>query len=78
MGELDSDDDEEQRLRNMRDPEKRRFNVHDILGDLDRDDKGNLIIPNMSKKGEIFDKNGNRINEKGYLIDGNTGDILEN
>lgn len=28
----------------MRDPEKKRFNVNDILGDFDRDDKGNLVI----------------------------------
>jgi hypothetical protein len=43
-GEPDSDDDEENRLKNMRDPEKRKFNVNDILGDFDRDDKGNLVI----------------------------------
>lgn len=28
----------------MKDPEKRKFNVNDILGDFDRDDKGNLLI----------------------------------
>ena len=41
---FDSDDDEEARLRNMRNPELRKFNVNDILGDLDRDDKGNLVV----------------------------------
>ena len=25
----------------------------------------------------MIDKNGNRVNEKGYLIDANTGDVLE-
>jgi hypothetical protein len=28
----------------MRDPEKRKFNVNDILGDFDRDERGNLVI----------------------------------
>jgi hypothetical protein len=28
----------------MRNPELRKFNVNDILGDLDRDDKGNLVV----------------------------------
>ena len=28
----------------MTDPNKRKFNVNDILGDFDRDDKGDLIM----------------------------------
>ena len=72
----DSDDDEEQRIRNMRDPEKRRFNVNDVLGEFDRDDKGNLVIL-QNKTGSLIDKDGNRVNEKGYLIDEKTGDVLE-
>ena len=48
MGEPDSDDDEDNRIKNMTDPEKRKFNVHDILGDFDRDEKGNLIIKKNS------------------------------
>ena len=75
-GEPDSDDDEEQRIRNMRDPEKRRFNVNDVLGEFDRDDKGNLVIL-QNKTGSLIDKDGNRVNEKGYLIDEKTGDVLE-
>ena len=75
-GEPDSDDDEEQRIRNMRDPEKRRFNVNDVLGEVDRDDKGNLVIL-QNKTGSLIDKDGNRVNEKGYLIDEKTGDVLE-
>ena len=43
-GEPDSDDDEDQRIANMKDPEKRRFNVNDILGEFDRDDRGNPMI----------------------------------
>ena len=61
----------------MIDPEKRHFNVHDILGDFDRDDRGNLVML-QNKDGLLVDKNGNRVNEKGYLIDGKTGDVLEN
>lgn len=77
MGELDSDDDEERRIKNMVDPNKRRFNVNDILGDLDRDEKGNLYLL-ANKEGHLVDKNGTPINEKGYLINPETGDVLEN
>lgn len=59
----------------MKDPEKRRFNVNDILGEFDRDEKGNPLIL-QDKKGELVDKDGNRVNEKGYLIDKN-GDVVE-
>lgn len=52
----------------MRDPEKRKFNVNDILGEFDRDEKGNLVILE-NENGELVDKNGKRVNEKGYLID---------
>jgi len=44
MGEEDSDDDEEQRVLNMTNPDKRRFNEHDIVGDLDRDSKGDVEV----------------------------------
>lgn len=62
----------------MRDPDKRKFNVHDITGDLDRDEDGNLILDKRNSKGELTDKKGRKINEKGYLIDGKTGDVVEN
>ena len=52
----------------MTDPEKRKFNVHDIIGDLDRDEQGDLIVQKNSK-GELVDKKGRKINEKGYLLD---------
>lgn len=60
----------------MRDPEKRKFNVNDILGDFDRDERGHPLIL-QDKKGELVDKEGNRVNEKGYLVDPKTGDIVE-
>ena len=40
----DSDDENKQRLANMRDADKRRFNVNDILGDFDRDERGHPLI----------------------------------
>ena len=55
--------------------EKRAFNEQDILGDLDRDDKGNLVIIEDAK-GNFVDKNGQRVNERGYLVDPSTGDIV--
>lgn len=75
-GQPDSDNEEDKRLANMRDAEKRRFNVNDILGDFDRDERGHPLIL-QDKKGELIDKSGNRVNEKGYLVDPKTGDILE-
>lgn len=75
-GLLDSDEDDEKRVRNMREPDKRRFNVNDVLGEFDRDERGHPMIL-QDKKGELIDKDGNRVNEKGYLVDPKTGDVLE-
>jgi len=41
---LDSDDEDGKRVENMRNPEKRKFNVNDILGDFDRDERGHPLI----------------------------------
>jgi hypothetical protein len=60
----------------MVNPDLRKFNVNDILGDFDRDDKGNLVML-QNKDGLYVDKNGTSVNEKGYLIDTNTGDVVE-
>ena len=75
MGEPDSDDDNEQRIKNMKDPAKKRFNVNDILGHFDRDEKGNPLVF-KDNQGGYMDKEGNKVNEKGYLVDA-TGDIVE-
>ena len=40
--------------------ELRTFNENDVLGDLDRDDKGNLIT--LERNGHFEDKQGNTIN----------------
>ncbi len=60
----------------MVNPEMRKFNVNDILGEFDRDDRGNLIML-QNKEGLFVDKNGASVNEKGYLIDAKTGDVVE-
>lgn len=39
----------------IKNPENRKFNVNDITGDFDRDEKGNLI-PITSPTGQLVDK----------------------
>jgi hypothetical protein len=68
--------DKKKRIEEMRNPENRKFNVNDILGEFDRDERGHPLIL-QDKKGELIDKEGNRVNEKGYLVDPKTGDVLE-
>mmetsp|Transcript_22416 Transcript_22416/g.27588 ORF Transcript_22416/g.27588 Transcript_22416/m.27588 type:complete len:387 (+) Transcript_22416:7037-8197(+) len=55
----------------------RTFNVNDILGELDRDERGNIIVLQDSQ-GNNIDKTGQTTNIRGYLQDPATGDILEN
>lgn len=52
----------------------RTFNVNDILGELNRDDKGNIVV----EKGQDKDNQGHPINVRGYLMDKKSGAILEN
>jgi len=59
------------------DAEKRTFNENDILGDFDRDEKGNVIVL-QEEGGRYVDKQGRPVNEKGYLLNQSTGDIIEN
>jgi hypothetical protein len=59
------------------DKEKRNFNENDILGDFDRDEKGNVIVL-QDDAGNYVDKRGRAVNERGYLKDVQTGDIIEN
>jgi len=67
--------------------QSRRFNECDIIGNLDRDDKGNVVVGQAQegKKGKdgkgttkYFDKDGKPTNERGYLIDPKTGDVINN
>lgn len=55
---------------------KKTFNENDILGEFDRDEKGNIIVL-QDKDGNFVDKLGRRVNERGYLLDPNTGNIIE-
>lgn len=44
---------------------------------MDRDEKGNIIVP-QDDDGNNVDKVGKPTNIRGYLIDPNTGDVIEN
>ena len=54
----------------------RTFNENDILGALDRDEKGNLI--KLSNEQGHHDKNNQLTNQKGYLLNRVTNDVIEN
>lgn len=56
---------------------QRTFNENEILGDLDRDEKGNVVVLE-DKNGRKHDKKRNPVNVKGYLIDPKSGDVIEN
>ena len=60
------------------DSTKRTFNENDILGEFDRDEKGNIVLL-QDEAGQYIDKLGRKVNERGYLLDPKgTGDIVEN
>ncbi len=44
------------------------FDLSDIMGDFDLDDTGNLIMI-RGKDGKIVDREGRRVNKRGYLVD---------
>jgi hypothetical protein len=46
----------------------RTFNVNDILGEMDRDDLGNVVVA-QAQGGDNRDKQGNLTNQRGYLLD---------
>jgi hypothetical protein len=60
--------------------DRRDFNEIDILGTLDRDEKGNIIVPIDENTGSkrSFDHQGRPINLYGYLVDSETGAIIHN
>jgi len=45
-----------------------KFDVRDVIGDLEKDRKGNIII-RRDKDNNMVDKKGRRVNSKGYLVD---------
>jgi len=57
--------------------QSRRFNECDVIGRLDRDEKGNVISA-QDQNGDYRDKDGRLTNERGYLIDEKTGNIVNN
>lgn len=59
-------------------PDLRTFNVNDILGDVDHDEKGNVVAPQQDNNGKHKDKSGALTNQKGYLLDPNSNDVIEN
>ena len=50
------------------DPRDKQFNEHSIMGEFDKDEKGNIILL-TNEKGNLVCKNGRKVNEKGYLRD---------
>ena len=59
--------------------DRSEFNEIDIVGTLDRDERGNILVPtdeNGNKR--AFDQEGRPINHYGYLINKETGDIFHN
>lgn len=55
----------------------RTFNEHDVLGDLDRDEKGNVVVLE-DKNGRKHDKQRKPVNPRGYLVDPKNNDVIEN
>jgi len=45
-----------------------KFNIKNVLGDFEMDPLGNPIL-DKDAKGNFIDRNGKRVNRKGYLID---------
>lgn len=51
--------------------ESRKFNECDIIGDFERDEKGNVVAGEPdARTGKFKDLEGNETNERGYLVDG--------
>ena len=58
--------------------ESRKFNECDIIGDFERDEKGNVVAGEPdARTGKFKDLSGNETNERGYLID-SKGDVINN
>ena len=57
--------------------ESRLFNEHDVLGDVDRDEKANVIVLE-DRDGQKHDKSGEPTNQRGFLINPHSGDVIEN
>lgn len=68
--------DEDNNIMKLYNLEARRYDIRDLLGEFDRDEKGNIII--LKDPNEKFvDKQGKRVNKKGYMAD-DEGNIIDN
>ena len=52
-----------------------KFNVKNVLGNFEMDPLGNPIL-DKNARGEFFDREGRRVNQRGYLID-NEGNVID-
>jgi len=55
----------------------KRFDIHEVMGVLDRDPSGKLIFlqsENEQGKGAVIDKGGNLVNNRGYIVN-ERGDV---
>jgi hypothetical protein len=57
--------------------DSRKFNECDIIGNLERDEKGNVMTI-TDNGGDSIDADGKPTNQRGYLVDPKTGDIINN
>jgi len=53
----------------------RRFDIQDVMGDIDMLPNGDLNLKKDSKTGQFVDKKGRPVNEHGYLVD-NEGNVI--
>ncbi|CAI2378427.1 unnamed protein product [Moneuplotes crassus] len=83
----DGDDDQDNQLvrrtkrQRMALAQKRKmeipdFAIEDIMGDFDIDDQGNYIIVRNEETDKLEDKNEQRVNKRGYLID-EDGNVID-
>jgi hypothetical protein len=54
----------------------KQYKVQDVMGEFDKDPRGDIILE-KDPNGNLVDKKGRRVNEKGYLVD-KDGNIVDN
>ena len=52
-----------------------KFDIKDIIGQVDKDEKGNMVRQ-RNKAGQLIDKQKRLINKQGYLID-DLGNVID-
>ena len=52
-----------------------KFNIKNVLGTFEMDPAGNPIL-DKNENGELIDRDGRRVNERGYLTDSN-GNVID-